>query len=66
MNKSASLTPVQGPSTVVCMIVTELSQLTEKKTTYRKRLQKKNSPSGLTRTSPLMRFYTESFGITKC
>jgi hypothetical protein len=22
MNKSASLTPVQGPSTVVCMIVT--------------------------------------------
>jgi hypothetical protein len=27
MNKSASLTPVQGPSTVVCMIVTELSQL---------------------------------------
>ncbi len=27
MNKSASLTPVQGPPTVVCMIVTELSQL---------------------------------------
>jgi hypothetical protein len=27
MNKSASLTPLQGPSTVVCMILTELSQL---------------------------------------
>jgi hypothetical protein len=27
MNKSASLTPVQGPSTAVCMIVIELSQL---------------------------------------
>jgi hypothetical protein len=27
MNKSASLTPVQGPSTVVCMIVTWLPQL---------------------------------------
>jgi hypothetical protein len=27
MNKSGSLTPVQGPSTVVCMIVTKLSQL---------------------------------------
>jgi hypothetical protein len=27
MNKNASLTPVQGPSTVVCMIVTSLSQL---------------------------------------
>jgi hypothetical protein len=27
MNKSASLTPVQEPSTVVCMIVTSLSQL---------------------------------------
>jgi hypothetical protein len=27
MNKSASLTPVQGPSTAVCMLVTKLSQL---------------------------------------
>jgi hypothetical protein len=27
MNKSASLTPVQEPSTVVCMIVTSLPQL---------------------------------------
>jgi hypothetical protein len=27
MNNSATLTPVQGPSTVVCMIVTYLSQL---------------------------------------
>jgi hypothetical protein len=27
MNNSASLTPVQGPSTVACMIVTSLSQL---------------------------------------
>ncbi len=26
MNKSASLTPIQGPSTIVCMIVTKLSQ----------------------------------------
>ncbi len=26
MNNSASLTPVQGPSTVACMIVTSLSQ----------------------------------------
>jgi len=27
MNNSASLTPVQGPSTVACMILTSLSQL---------------------------------------
>jgi hypothetical protein len=27
MNKSANLTPIQGPSTIVCMIVTSLSQL---------------------------------------
>ncbi len=27
MNNSASLTPVQGPSTVACMLVTSLSQL---------------------------------------
>jgi hypothetical protein len=27
VNNSANLTPVQGPSTVECMIVTSLSQL---------------------------------------
>jgi hypothetical protein len=27
MNNSASLTPIQGPSTVTCMIVTFLSQI---------------------------------------
>jgi hypothetical protein len=44
-----------------------MKQFTEKKTKHtEKDCRKKNRPSGLTRSSPLMRLYTESFGITKC